>query len=370
MTVGFGLIGSGMMGRTYAAGIQRQAKDARVVAVAGGSRAPKLAAEFGIPAEPTVDALLGRKDVDVVVIATPHTTHLPLALKAAAAGKHVYLEKPMALNVEECDGIIAACRKAGVLLTVASQSRYNEMNVRVKSLVEDGTLGPLRFIKITSPTVGWDVPADGWFVDPKEGGAFLDWGPHGVDSIRFFSGAEATLAFGMFDNFGGISAIDPSAMVTYRLSTGAMAQLWMSYEIPAPGLGSYLQYLLVGENGMAEFDRDNLRIGVGEAWREDLHLEPWNWLVDPMAPRRIAMTSKQCDQFARAVERGETLDITGEDGRAAIEMVEAALMSGRTDHAIRIPIEERIRREMAAGSASGLYDTMAWRERAAAAARR
>ena len=339
MTVGFGLIGSGMMGRTYAAGIQRQAKDARVVAVAGGSRAPALAAEF-------VDALLERKDVDVVVIATPHTSHLPLALKAAAAGKHGYLEKPMALNTLECDEIVAACRKAGVLLTVASQSRYNEMNQRVKQLVDDGTIGPLRFIKITSPTVGWDVPAEGWFVDPKEGGAFLDWGPHGVDSIRFFSGADATLAFGMFDNFGGIPAVDPSAMVSYRLSNGAMAQVWMSYEIPAPGLGSYMQYLLVGENGMAEFDRDHLRIGVGDVWRDDLQLEAWNWLVDPMAPRRIAMTSKQVDQFARAVEHGETPDISGEDGRAAIEMVEAALLSGKTDHAIRIPIEERIRVEV------------------------
>ena len=368
MTVGFGLIGSGMMGRTYAAGIQRQAKDARVVAVAGGSRAPKLAAEFSIAAEPTVDALLDRRDVDVVVIATPHTTHLPLALKAVAAGKHVYLEKPMALNTSECQQIIDACRSAGVLLTVASQSRYNEMNVRVKGLVDDGTLGQLRFIRITSPTVGWDVPAEGWFVDPREGGAFLDWGPHGVDSIRFFSGAEATLAFGMFDNFGGIPAVDPSGMVSYRLSNGAMAQVWMSYEIPAPGLGSYMQYLLVGENGMAEFDRDNLRIGVGDAWREDLHLEPWNWLVDPMAPRRIAMTSKQCDQFARAIERGETPDISGEDGRAAIEMVEAALLSSRTDHAIRIPIEERIREEISSGH--GHFDTMAWRDRAAAATRR
>jgi predicted dehydrogenase len=346
MTVGFGLIGSGMMGRTYAAGIQRQARDARVVAVAGGSRAPKLAREFSIAEEPSVDALLDRRDIDAVVIATPHTTHLPLALKAAAAGKHVYLEKPMALNTIECQQIIDACHAAGVLLTVASQSRYNEMNVRVKSLVGDGTLGELRFIKITSPTVGWDVPAEGWFVDPKEGGAFLDWGPHGVDSIRFFSGADAVLAFGMFDNFGGIPAVDPSAMVSYRLSNGAMAQVWMSYEIPSPGLGSYMQYLLVGENGMAEFDRDNLRIGRGDSWHDALRLEPWNWLVDPMAPRRIAMTSKQVDQFARAIAYGETPDISGEDGRAAIEMVEAALLSGRTDQAIRIPIEDRIREEV------------------------
>ena len=91
MTVGFGLIGSGMMGRTYTAAIQRQGTDSRIVAVAVGSRAPKLAAEFGIDEEPSVAALLDRRDVDVVVIATPHTTHLPLALQAAAAGKHVYL---------------------------------------------------------------------------------------------------------------------------------------------------------------------------------------------------------------------------------------------------------------------------------------
>jgi predicted dehydrogenase len=365
MTVGFGLIGSGMMGRTYAAAIQRQCVTARVLAVAGGSRAPKLAAEFGIAEEPDVDALLGRKDVDVVVIATPHTTHLPLALRAAAAGKHVYLEKPMALDTLECERIVSACREAGVLLTVASQSRYNEMNQRVKALVEDGTIGELRFIRITSPTVGWDVPAEGWFVDPAEGGAFLDWGPHGVDSIRFFAGADAMLAFGMFDNFDRIPAVDPSAMVSYRLTNGAMAQLWMSYEIPSPGLGSYMQYLLVGEKGMAEFDRDNLRVGVGDAWRDDLHLEAWNWLVDPLAPRRIGMTARQVEQFARAVELGETPDISGEDGKAAIEMVEAALLSGRTDHAIRIPIEPRIREEIAAGN--GLYDTLRWRDRAAAA---
>jgi len=349
MTVGFGLIGSGMMGRTYTAAIQRQCKDARVVAVTGGSRAPKLAAEFGIDEEASVEALLSRGDVDVVVIATPHTTHLPLSLQVAAAGKHVYLEKPMALDTVECQQIVDACRAAGVLLTVASQSRYNEMNQRVKSLVEDGTLGPLRFIKITSPTVGWDVPDTGWFVDPREGGAFLDWGPHGVDSIRFFAGSDAVLAFGMFDNFGGISAVDPSAMVSYRLASGTMAQVWMSYEIPSPGLGSYMQYLLVGENGMAEFDRDHLRIGRGDTWEDALHLEAWNWLVDPLAPRRIGMTARQVDQFARAVAFGEKPDISGEDGLAAIEMCEAALLSGRTGESINLPIDPSVRDRITGG---------------------
>ncbi len=339
MTVGIGIIGTGMMGRTYSAGITRQAKHARLVAVAGGRRSEQLGAEFNVPAELAVDALLARNDVDAVVIATPHTSHLPLALEAAAAGKHVYLEKPMALNVEECDRIIAACNAAGVKLAVASQARYNDISIRAKQLIDDGTIGPIRFFRVTSPTVGWDVPADGWFVDPKEGGAYLDWGPHGCDTLRWLTDSDATLAFGMFDNFGGISALDPSAMVSYRLGSGAMAQFWMSYEIPSPGLGSYMQWLLVGENGMLDFDRDHLRVGKGDSWEQVMELPAWNWLVDPMADRRLAMTSRQVDQFARALGTGASLDITGEDGLAAIEMVEAAIRSARTGQSVAIPLD-------------------------------
>ncbi len=339
MTVGIGIIGTGMMGRTYSAGITRQAKHARLVAVAGGRRSEQLGTEFNVPAELAVDALLARNDVDAVVIATPHTSHLPLALEAAAAGKHVYLEKPMALNVEECDRIIAACNAAGVKLAVASQARYNDISIRAKQLIDDGTIGPIRFFRVTSPTVGWDVPADGWFVDPKEGGAYLDWGPHGCDTLRWLTDSDATLAFGMFDNFGGISALDPSAMVSYRLGSGAMAQFWMSYEIPSPGLGSYMQWLLVGENGMLDFDRDHLRVGKGDSWEQVMELPAWNWLVDPMADRRLAMTSRQVDQFARALGTGASLDITGEDGLAAIEMVEAAIRSARTGQSVAIPLD-------------------------------
>lgn len=334
--LGIGIIGTGMMGGTYAEALATQVTHGRLVAVAGGSRAAALGASYGVPAEATVDSLLARADVDVVVIATPHTTHLPLALAAAAAGKHIYLEKPMALTVAECDAILAAAKAAGVRVTVASQARYNEISMRAKALVDDGTVGAIRMIRITSPTVGWDVPAEGWFVDPAEGGAFLDWGPHGVDTLRWFSNSEASLAFGCFENFGAISAVDPTAMVTYRMASGAMAQLWMSYEIPAPGLGSYMQWLLVGENGMVEFDRDRIRLGRGDAWVTDLELRPWDWTVDPKAPRRIGLTARQVEGFAAAVLDGRPSEISGEDGRAAIEMVEAAIRSARTGETVRI----------------------------------
>ncbi len=97
MTVGFGMIGAGQMAHIHAVAIAEQpAGSARLVAVTSGTRAPALAAEFGAEAEPSIEALLDRQDIDAVVIATPHTAHLPNVLAAAAAGKHILLEKPMA----------------------------------------------------------------------------------------------------------------------------------------------------------------------------------------------------------------------------------------------------------------------------------
>ena len=304
MTIGFGIIGTGMMGGTYAEALRTQAPSGRLVAVAGGRRAAELAAAYDVPADASPEALLDRADIDAVVIATPHTTHLPLARAAAAAGKHIYLEKPMALSVAECDEILGAAAAAGVTVSVASQSRYNDISIRAKELIEDGTVGRITMFRVTSPTVGWDVPADGWFVDPREGGAYLDWGPHGCDTLRWFTGSEATIAFGLFSNFGGIPAVDPSAMVTYGMDSGAMAQLWMSYEIPPPGLGSYMQWLCVGEEGMLDFTRDVLRVGRGDEWRVELDLPPWDWSVDPRAPRRIALTARQVEGFARSLLDG------------------------------------------------------------------
>jgi predicted dehydrogenase len=338
VSIGFGIIGSGMMGATYAEALRTQTPSARLVAVAGGRRAPALAERYGVPAEAHPDELLARADVDAVVIATPHTTHRPLALAAAAARKHIYLEKPMALSVAECDEILAAAGRAGVRVTVASQSRYNEISMRAKALIDEGVTGPITMFRVTSPTVGWDVPAEGWFVDPREGGAYLDWGPHGCDTLRWFTGSDAVQAYGMFANFGGLPALDPSAMVSYRLASGAMAQLWMSYEIPPPGLGSYMQWLCVGREAMLDFTRDTLRLGRGDGWETVLDLPPWDWTVDPRAPRRIGLTARQVEGFARALLDGADPEVSGEDGRAAIEMVEAAIRSARSGRAEPIPL--------------------------------
>ena len=108
--LGIGVVGSGYMGRTYAECLARYNTNARLTGVAGGTRAPGLAADYQVPVEPSVEALVERTDVDAVIVASPPSAHRQQVSVAARAGKHVLLEKPMAASVADCQAMIEACR--------------------------------------------------------------------------------------------------------------------------------------------------------------------------------------------------------------------------------------------------------------------
>ena len=338
MSLGVGIVGSGTMALVYAEALTKYVDSAHLVAIAGGSRAPGLAAEYGVPALSSPDDLFDRPDVEAVVIATPHTTHLPYTRAAAAAGRHVYVEKPMAVTTADCDAMIAACEAAGVRLTVAKQSRQNPTTVEAKRLIDSGEIGDIRMIRMLSSTAGWDIRPDSWLGDPAEGGAYLDWGVHGVDALRWLTGANAVRTFAQMANYGGLPAPDVSAMVHYVMDSGAMVQVWMSYEFPEPGLGTNFQFMIVGSTGMLDLHRYFLRRSNGTGWETVFEWQPWDWITDARNERRIGLTARQVQQFGEAVTSGGPLLVRAEEGRAAVEMVEAAIRSARTGEAVSIPL--------------------------------
>src|SRR6476620_8541364 len=116
MAIGVGVVGSGFMSLTYCHGITALVPDARLVAIHGGRRAEEFGVRFGMAVEPSLDALLARPDIEAVLLGTPTPLHRDQAMAAAAAGKHVFTEKPIAATLPEIDAMIAACRRAGVLL--------------------------------------------------------------------------------------------------------------------------------------------------------------------------------------------------------------------------------------------------------------
>ncbi len=338
-TVRFGIAGSGFMAHTYAQCLARHTRGTRLVAIGGGSRAPSLAAEYGVAAEPDVEALVSRPDVDAVIIATPHSLHLPHVLAAAAAGKHVYLEKPMARDIEDCDRMIAACRAAGVLLTVNKVTRFRESPRAAKRLLDDGAIGTLRMVRVTSTVIAYLPDEKGWVHDPAEGGAWLDMGAHLCDALRWFSGAEATTVFGRIHDFEAPPDLARSVMVQVEMANGVLAQIWMSFEVPSPGLGSQSQWLLVGSDGMIDLDAyGKVRLGRGTGWELVHEMPAFDLNADVYSPIRLAAFAEQVQDLADAIRDHRSPAVSGAEARAAIELVQAARVSDRTGAAVTLPL--------------------------------
>ena len=299
--VRFGILGSGFMARTYAESLKSHVPSGHLLGVALGSRAPGLAADYGVDAAPSADALLARDDVEAVVIATPHSTHLPLARLAAAAGKHVYIEKPMALDVAGCDAMIEACRDAGVYLTVNKVTRYRESPTTAKRLIDEGKVGELRMVRVSSPTIEYLPPDHTWGQDPSEGGNWLDMGVHLFDALRWFTDSEADVVFAKVGDFSG-RGLRQTGMAELIMRNGVMAQLWISSEVPSPGLGSQSQWLFIGSDGIIDSDSyGKVRLGLGDRWEEVFEMPPFGLNSDTISPIRLKAFSAQVEDFARAI---------------------------------------------------------------------
>jgi predicted dehydrogenase len=345
VTIGIGMIGSGGMARVHAQAIADLGERARLVAVAGGTRATGLASDFSAAADPSVEALLSRADVDAVVIATPHTTHLGLVRDAATAGKHVFLEKPMGLDVAECDAMIAACRAAvggrGVRLMVAHITRFLPATAVARQLVDAGEIGDVRMIAAFRVLNGY--PNEGWPLDPREGSAYLDWGSHGCDVIRWFAGREPEVAFARFTTYRRTPPANLSGMVVFGFPDDVFSQTWMSYEVPADAYWQRAHYVVSGSKGLVDLNAyGRVVLEVGASSREvytqpDLALSSLEG-VRPNPYFREGFAN-QLAEFLGAVEEGREPSVSGVDGRAAIEMVQAAEESARTGMAVRLLLE-------------------------------
>jgi predicted dehydrogenase len=347
-----GVIGSGYMGRTYTACLTRHVPSADLVAIWGGRRAPALAEEFGVQADASLEDLLARPEVEAVVITSPHRAHLPQALAAAGAGKHVYIEKPMAVSVAECDAIIAACAAAGVQLTVNFVTRFRDAPLAMKRLVDDGSVGEIRMIQMRGAWTSFlledivdevtgrvIIPKKSWAFDPAEGSQFLDWGVHETDAVRWLTGSEAVRAYADYRTFGVPPPIDLSAMVQYRMANGVMVQMLMTYEAPAPGLVPNDWTRIIGSTGIIEADHyGKVRLGAGADWQVAAEQVAFNFLGDYLDPNRLKGFAAQVEDFAGAIREDRAPIVTGHDGRAAVEMVEAADRSAASGQAVALPL--------------------------------
>jgi predicted dehydrogenase len=344
MTVGIGMVGSGFMGLTYCEAISRHVRGARLAAVSGGRRAADLSREYGVEHAPSIDVLLARDDVQAVVLATPDQNRRELTLSAAAAGKHVLAEKPMAPTIADCDAMIAACRKARVNLAVVKTERFRKITKRAKELIDDGTIGPVRMVRTVSSfpvTLARELfESRPWMADESGGGLFMGMATHNTDFLRWVTGANAVKVFAQVNTFSDLPASAQSVMAQIAFDNGAMGHLWISSEMPPPGVpSSEVRFQIVGRDGALDLENfEFLDLGKGDKWERIATPERFDYLKEPKSPVRLYPHIGVVQEFVDSIIEGRPPRVGGAEGRAAVEICQACLISARTGQVVDLPL--------------------------------
>ncbi|MHB0935423.1 MAG: Gfo/Idh/MocA family protein [Armatimonadota bacterium] len=232
-TIHWGIIGCGNVTEVKSGPGFQQAEGSALVAVMrrDGEKARDYAQRHGVPRwYDDAEKLIHDPEVDAVYVATPPSTHAEYTIRAAQAGKPVYVEKPMARDAGECRRMIAACKQAGVPLFVAYYRRALPRFLKVKDLLEAGAIGTPRFVTVTQYYAPGDYdPAHlPWRVVPEIAGAgiFLDLASHTLDILDFLLGPVAE-AKGMAQNQAGLYPAEDCVAAALTFESGALGTgLW------------------------------------------------------------------------------------------------------------------------------------------------
>lgn len=187
--VRYGVIGCGYAGAEQARKLHEM-PDAHLVAVysATGAGAARVSAELGCEIAQTLDELLDRPDVDAVIVSSPNDQHVEPVLKAAAAGKHVFCEKPFALSLADTDKMLAACNDAGVTLMVGHMMHFYSGVMLIKKWIDEGVIGTPLVAHVER--TGWEDPQPqvSWKKRQRESGGHLFHHIHEIDLMQWLVG--------------------------------------------------------------------------------------------------------------------------------------------------------------------------------------
>jgi 1,5-anhydro-D-fructose reductase (1,5-anhydro-D-mannitol-forming) len=236
------MIGASTIGREWMAAAINAQPDSVVAAVAGSNaeRARSYAAELGIPkAHPSIDDLIADPDIDVVYISTTNEWHEGQTIAAAAAGKHVLCEKPLAMTLDGAKRMVAACGAAGVVMGTNHHLRNAATHRAIRELVQTGAIGQPHAARVFH-AVFLPPHLQGWRIDRPESGAgvIFDITVHDADALRFALGDEVEAVTAMTASQGmGQAGIEDAVMGVMRFRNGVIAQFHDAFTARHPYTG-------------------------------------------------------------------------------------------------------------------------------------
>ena len=358
--VGVGLIGSGFVSAIHAESL-RAYPQAEIVAVASPTtgNAKAFAERLGIPHHFTDHrAMLAMPEIDMVVVGAPNDLHCAITLDAAAAGKHLVMEKPLCLNLAEADRMIGACKKAEVKLMYAEELCFAPKYVRLKKLLDEGALGRPTLVKQSEKHDGphadhfWDVERSG-------GGVTMDMGCHAIEFFRWMLGRpkiKSVYAQMSTSVHSAKTRGEDNAILILEFEGGVTAiaeESWtklggMDDRSEVHGSEGVAYADLLHGNAIETYSAPGYGYAVEKAgstrgWSFTIYEEAWNYgFHGEMA------------HFVDCVQNDRTPIVTGDDGRAVLEAIFAAYESARTGRKVSLPFATTARKPIdlwwAAGS--------------------
>jgi len=340
-----GIIGSQFVSHIHALSLKR-CPEAELFAVASPTKdhARDFAAKHEIPHHFTdYKNLLAMPEVDMVVVGVPNDAHCDITLDAASAGKHIVMEKPLCLNLNEADRMIAACHKAKVKLMYAEELCFTPKYVRLKQLLDSGALGVPTLVKQSEKHDGPHAPHF-WDVNRSGGGVTMDMGCHAIEFFRWMLGRPPIKSvYAQMDTLVHKDKTDgdDNALIILEFANGAVAlaeESWtkmggMDDRAEVHGSKGVAYADLHHGNAIETYSAEGYDYAVEKAgstkgWSFTIYEEEWNYGF----PQEMA-------HFVDCVRNDKKPLVTGEDGRAVLEAIFAAYESARTGQKVQLPFK-------------------------------
>ena len=346
MSVRWGVIGAGGVAtrRTIPEGIMAAA-NAELAAVmdADEKRAKQVSEQFGgVPCFYSEDDLLARPDVEAVYIATPTYVHGAQTVGALEAGKHVLVEKPVAMSTEEALQVKAAAEGKGLKLGTGFMMRHHGAHKKILELVESGSLGKL--VMGRAQLSCWYPPMEeAWRQDPElgGGGSFIDMGNHCIDLLEMFLGKVVEVS-AFTANLVHDYRSEDSAAVLLRFESGALGFADNFFNIPDNASKNVLE--LYGSNGsvrcegtVGQTPGGSVEVVLVErAGGYAAQQERSGAGTKTLQFEEVNTYRAEIEDFSAAIERDREPAVTYDDGIWSMKVCDAAYQSARTGRTVKV----------------------------------
>lgn len=340
--VRIGLVGCGAISTQHIEAIHALEGTVLVgVVSASADRARSVGERIDVPWSTRLEDLLERDDVEAVSVLTPSGLHAAQALAALRAGKHVLVEKPVALTVADAEAVVAAGRQRGLVVATVSQRRFEPAVRATKAAVDEGRLGALALIIAEGlyhrPQSYYDSAAWRGTRD-LDGGVLMNQAIHTVDLVRWIGGPVASVVGHVATIAHRIEAED-TASVSLRFASGALGSIVATtcvepeFPVELRVYGERGHVRLVGEQ-VTEWDVPGVDAPTPD--RDDPASPPAGVGATQTWGTNAIGYLRQYADFAEAVRGRHAPAVSGDDGRNAVEIITAAYAADRTGRMVEL----------------------------------